>query len=129
MSRKKNQLITAWGEQHKTFVTEWNRRRWHKDGERRVIDWDDYAQHMRWYDDGQKHRLRLRPRWTTEDIAEPEMDDPEEEAYQGSIRDMSGFREFSPLINRVVSSSILNRRWYVIHFIHHCGLTYAFIVR
>ena len=73
-----------------------------------MFDWDGYAQHMRWYDDGQKHRLRLRPRWTTEDIAELEMDAPEEEDYQASIRDMSGFREFAPLINRVVSCVLLS---------------------
>ena len=59
---------------------------------------------MRWYDDGQKHRLRVRPRWTAEDIAGLERDDPQEEAYHTGIRDMhSGFREFAPLINRVVS--------------------------
>ena len=48
--------------------------------ERKVTDWDAYLdRHMRWYDDGQKHRLRLRPRWTH--IAELERDGPEEEAY------------------------------------------------
>ena len=51
-------------------------------------------------------------------IAELERDDPEEEAYHTGIRDMhSGFREFAPLINRVVS---LNRRLYLNSFIHHC---------
>ena len=99
-------------------MTEWNRRRYRKDVERKVTDWDAYlGRHMRWYDDGQKHRLRLRPRWTAEDIAELERDDPEEEAYQTGIRDMhSGFREFAPLINRVVS---LNRRLYLKYFIRH----------
>ena len=116
MSRQKNQSITDWGEEHKTHVTEWNRRRYRNDGEREVSDWDAYlGRHMRWYDDGQKHRLRLRPRWTAEDIAELERDDPEEEAYQTGIRDMhSGFREFAPLINRVVR---LNRRSYLKYFI------------
>ena len=100
------------GEEQKTHVTEWNRRRYKKDRERKVTDWDAYLErHMKWHNDGQKHRLRLRPRWTEEDIAELERDDPEEEAYQTGIRDMhSGFREFAPLINRVVS---LNRRLYL----------------
>ena len=90
MSRQKNQSITDWGEEHKTHVTEWNRRRYREDGERRVTDWDAYVErHMKWYDDGQKHRLRLRPWWTVEDIAELERDDPEEEAYQTGIRDMT----------------------------------------
>ena len=44
---------------------------------------------MKWYDDGQKHRLCLRPRWMAKDIAELERDDPEEEAYQTGIRDMT----------------------------------------
>ena len=53
------------------------------------------------------HRLCLRPRWMSEDIAELQRDDPDEQAHQSSIRDMhSGFREFAPLISRVVS---LNR--------------------
>ena len=97
-----------WGEHHKNHVTEWNRRRYRKDVERKVTNWDVYLnRHMKWYDDGQKHHLRLRPQWTAEDIAELERDDPEEEAYQTGIRDMhSGFREFAPLINRVLS---LNR--------------------
>ena len=118
MSRQKNQSITNWGEEHKTHVTEWNRWRWRKDVERRVTNWDDYlGRHMRWYDDGQKHHLRLRPRWTAEDIAELEWADPDEQAYQTGIRDMhSGFREFAPLINRVVS---LNRRLYLNYFIRH----------
>jgi hypothetical protein len=118
MSRKKNQSITDWGEEHKTHVTEWNQRNFRKDGERRVTDWNTYeGEHMRWYDDARKHRLRLRPQWTTEDIAELERDDPEEEAYQTDLRDMhSGFREFAPLINRVVS---LNRRLYLNYFIRH----------
>ena len=109
LSRQKNQSITDWGEEHKTHVMEWNRRKFRKDGERRVTDWNAY--------DGHKHRLRLRPRWTAEDIAELERDDPEEEAYQTGIRNMhSGFREFAPLINRVVS---LNRRLYLNYFIRH----------
>ena len=116
MSRQKNQSITNWGEEHKIHVTEWNRRRFRKDGERKVTDWDAYlGRHMRWYDDGQKHRLRLRPRWTAEDITKLERDDPEEAAYHTGIRDMhSGFREFAPLINRVVR---LNRRSYLKYFI------------
>lgn len=83
-----------------------------------MTDWDEYARHLRWYDDGVKHRLRLRPRWTEEDIMELEEDDPEEEAYHTSVKDMnSGFREFAPLINRVVS---LNRQFYVSYYILHC---------
>ena len=90
-------------------MMEWNRWRYRTDGEMKVTDCDAYlSRHMKLYDDGQKHRLRLRARWTAEDIAELERDDPEEEAYQTGIRDMhSEFREFAPLINRV--SGELNR--------------------
>ena len=118
MSRQKNQSVTDWGEEHKTHVTEWNRWRYWKGGVRRVIVWNAYLnRHMKWYDDGQKRHLRLRPWWTAEDIVELERDDPEEEAYQTGIRDMrSGFREFAPLINRVVS---LNRRLYLNYCIRH----------
>ena len=99
-------------------MTEWNRQRYRKDVERKVKDWDAYLdRHMRWYDDGQKNHLRLRPRWMAEDIVELERDDPEEESYQTGIRDMhNGFREFAPLINRVVN---LNRRLYLNYFIRH----------
>ena len=99
-------------------MTEWNRRRYGKDVERKVTDRDAYLdRHMRWYDDGQKQRLRLRSRWTAKDITELERDDPEEEAYQTGIRDMHrGFREFSPLIIRVVS---LNRQLYLNYCIRH----------
>jgi hypothetical protein len=118
LSRQKNQSITDWGDKHKDFVTEWNRRNLLKDGEMRATNWEAYGYHMRWYDDVQKHRLRLRPGWTAEDIAELEEDDPEDDAYQTSIKDMhSEFREFAPLINRVVS---LNRWFYVIYFVLHC---------
>lgn len=71
--------------------------------ERRVIDWDEYEDHMLWYDDGIKHRLRLRPQWTTADAEDLFDDASENEAYNESIRQLQGgFREYGPLMNRVV---------------------------
>nr|XP_040245942.1 nucleolin-like [Aegilops tauschii subsp. strangulata] len=76
--------------------------------ERRVIDWDEYEDHMLWYDDGIKHRLRLRPQWTTADSEDLFDDASENEAYNKSIRQLQGgFREYGPLMNRV--SSELNK--------------------
>ena len=60
---------------------------------------------MNWYDDGIKFRLRLRPRWTEADMASlQEEEDSEDEAYKRNLREMQGdFREYAPLLNRVVS--------------------------
>ena len=69
-----------------------------------MIDWDDYEDHMLWYDDGIKHRLRLRPQWTTPDAKDLFDDSSKNEAYNESIRELQGrFREYRPLMNIVVS--------------------------
>ena len=55
---------------------------------------------MLWYDDGIKHRLRLRPQWTTADAEDMFDDASENEAYNESIRELQGgFREYGPLMN------------------------------
>jgi hypothetical protein len=68
---------------------------------------------MHWYDDGVKFRLRLRPQWTAADIASlQEEEDSENEAYRRSLRDMQGdFREYAPLMNRVVSFIQMHSSW------------------
>ena len=76
MSRQKNQSITDWEAEHARYVKEWNEWKGRKDTERRVIDWDEYEDHMLWYDDGIKHRLRLRPQWTTTDAEDLFMTPP-----------------------------------------------------
>lgn len=104
MSRQKNQSIIDWEEQHARYVQEWNERKTRKNVERKVMDWDEYEDHMLWYDDGIKHRLRLRPQWTTADAEDLYDDASENEAYNESIRELKGgFREYGPLMNRVVS--------------------------
>ena len=103
MSRQKNQSITDWEAEHARYVNEWNEWKGRKDTERRVIDRDDYEDHMLWYDDGIKHRLRLRPQWTTADAEDLFDDALENEAYNESIRQLQGgFREYGPLMNIVV---------------------------
>ena len=119
MSRKKNQSITDWGEQHAKYVTEWNQWKTRKDVERRVIDWEEYSDHLLWFDDGIKHRLRLRPQWTTADAESLYDDDSENEAYNDNIRELQGgFREYGPIMNKVVSCflSFFNRRLDEINF-------------
>ena len=75
-----------------------------------MIDWDEYEDHMLWYDDGIKHRLRLRPQWTTADAEDLFDDASENEAYNESIRQLQGgFREYGPLMNRVVCCFYLFR--------------------
>ncbi|KAM3261820.1 hypothetical protein ACQJBY_052484 [Aegilops geniculata] len=108
LSRRKNQSITDWGEQHAKYVTEWNQWKTRKDVERRVIDWEEYSDHLLWFDDGIKHRLRLRPQWTTAYAESLYDDDSENKAYNDSIRELQGgFREYEPITNRV--SSKLNK--------------------
>ncbi|VAH98020.1 unnamed protein product [Triticum turgidum subsp. durum] len=110
MSRQKNQSITDWEAENARYVHEWNEWKTRKDTERRVIDWDDYEDHMLWYDDGIKHRLRLRPQWTTADAEDLFDDASENEAYNESIRQLQGgFREYRPLMNRVVCCFYLFR--------------------
>jgi hypothetical protein len=94
-----------WVKEHETYVKMWDERRFRKDGERSGIDWNVYERHMHWYDDGVKFRLRLRPQWTAANIASlEEEEDSEDEAYRRSLRDMQcDFREYAPLMNRVVS--------------------------
>nr|XP_045090141.1 serine/threonine-protein phosphatase 7 long form homolog [Aegilops tauschii subsp. strangulata] len=103
MSRQKNQSITDWEAEHARYVKEWNEWKGRKDTERRVIDWDEYEDHMLWYDDGIKHRLRLRSQWTTADAKDLFDDASKNEAYNESIIQLQGgFREYGPLMNRVV---------------------------
>lgn len=107
-SRQHCQSITDWGHEHADHVKAWDERRYRKDNERRGVDWDAYNEHMKWYDDGVKFRVRLRPQWTSADIASLEEDDSEDEAYRASLRELKGeFREYAPLMNRVASE--LNR--------------------
>ena len=104
-SRQYSQSILDWADEHKSFVTMWDERTFRKDKERSGICWNVYERHMNWYDDGIKFRLRLRPRWTEADMASlQEEEDSEDEAYKRNLRDMQGdFREYAPLMNRVVS--------------------------
>ncbi|XBH97812.1 hypothetical protein VPH35_127430 [Triticum aestivum] len=108
-SRKNCQSITDWGHEHQEYVKAWDERRYRKDSERRVVNWNTYRErHLKWYDDGVKYRVRLRPQWTEDDIAELEEDDSEDEAYRGRLRDLEGdFREYAPLMNRVVSGVLI----------------------
>nr|XP_020177554.1 protein MAIN-LIKE 1-like [Aegilops tauschii subsp. strangulata] len=106
MSSQKNQSIIDWENQHARYVKEWNEWRTRKDVERKVIDWNEYEDHMLWYDDGIKHRLRLRPQWTTADAEDLFDDASENEAYNDIIRELKGgFREYGPLMN-IVSSEL-----------------------
>ena len=59
LSKRKNQSITDWGEQHAKYETEWNQWKTRKDVERRVIDWEEYSQ--RW------HQASSAPKATVED--------------------------------------------------------------
>ncbi|XBI12105.1 hypothetical protein VPH35_139021 [Triticum aestivum] len=104
-SRQYSQSILDWADEHKSFVTMWDERTFRKDGETSGICWNVYERHMNWYDDGIKFRLRLRPRWTEADMASlQEEEDSEDEVYKRNLRDMQGdFREYAPLMNRVVS--------------------------
>ncbi|KAE8767858.1 Strictosidine synthase 1 [Hordeum vulgare] len=103
MSRQKNQSIIDGGETHDQYVQEWNERKTRKDGQRKVLDSDDYEDHLRWYDDGIKHRLCLKTQWTTRDAGELYDDGSKNEAYHDNIRELqSGFREYGPLMNIIV---------------------------
>ncbi|KAE8814671.1 Serine/threonine-protein phosphatase 7 long form-like protein [Hordeum vulgare] len=46
-----NQSNIDWGETHDQYVRECNEWKTHKDVKRTVVDWDDYEDHMWWYND------------------------------------------------------------------------------
>ena len=120
-SRKNCQAIYDYGEEHVAYMQAWGERRYLKDGEKRVVDWDVTVRHMSWYDDDVKYHVRLRPQWAAADIASLSSDDPEEQAYNANIRESLGeFREYALLMNRVVScvqffGADISRRIYFSH--------------
>ena len=104
---KNCQSITNWGHEHVDHVKAWDERGYRKDVERRTVDWDTYHEHIKRYDNGVKYRLCLRPQWTSADVALLEEDDSEDEACRDHLRELKGeFREYAPLMNRMVSSVI-----------------------
>ncbi|KAI5011883.1 hypothetical protein ZWY2020_024017 [Hordeum vulgare] len=79
-----------WGETHGQYVQErkeWKTRKYVK---RKVTDYDDYEDHMGWYDDGIKHHLHVRPKWTTADAKSLYDDGSDNEAYHDNIREIQG---------------------------------------
>ena len=104
-NRQTCQKITDWAHHHKDYVKMWRERRYRKERDMAMVDWDEYEEtHLKWFDDGMKYCLRLRPKWTAADITSLEADNPEEEAYNANLRRTQGdFREYAPLLNRVVS--------------------------
>ncbi|KAE8797821.1 Serine/threonine-protein phosphatase 7 long form-like protein [Hordeum vulgare] len=46
-SKQRCQSITDWGEEHEKYAHVCNERKYRKDGERKMLDWNDCAHHMR----------------------------------------------------------------------------------
>ncbi|KAE8769360.1 Strictosidine synthase 1 [Hordeum vulgare] len=83
----------------------------------------------KWHNDVLKHRLRLRPQWTTSYAKSLHVDGSEDEAYHDSITWIHGeFREYGPLMNIVDALSSIpgtrdsknKLRGTMKKFINHC---------
>jgi hypothetical protein len=60
--------IPDWVNERKDYVKMWDERRYRKDRKKGVVNWEAYERHLRWFDDGIKYRVRLRPQWTMAEI-------------------------------------------------------------
>lgn len=70
-----------------------------------MVDMEEYKQtHLKWYDNGKRFRLRLRPRWTDADLADLGEDAAPDDEYDTIVRNTQGsHREYAPIAGRVVS--------------------------
>ncbi|KAE8773253.1 hypothetical protein D1007_54606 [Hordeum vulgare] len=81
----------------------WRDRRYHEERDVVVVNSEEYKDiHLKWFDDGIKYRLHVRPEWTAADMTPLEVDNPEEEDYNANVRENQGeLREYAPLLNRM----------------------------
>ena len=83
----------------------WADRENRKETDMVLSTYETVQEYLRWYDDGTKFRLRLRPRWTDKDMLTLNQEDSSEDEYNQIVRNSQGYhREFAPVLDRVVSS-------------------------
>lgn len=68
-----------------------------------LADMRDYKEtHLKWYDNGRRFRVRLRPRWTDADLADYEANDSSDDEYDAMVRSTQGYhRKYAPMTERV----------------------------
>ena len=86
MNRQNYNQIVDWTTKHQEYVDMWADRANRKETDREVYNSQIVTEYLRWYDDGAKHRLRLRPRWTDKDLLTLTAEDSSEDEYNASVR-------------------------------------------
>lgn len=68
-----------------------------------LVDMTEYTQtHLKWYDNGKRFRVRLRPRWTDADLTDLGEDAASDDEYDASVRNTQGsHREYASIVDRV----------------------------
>ena len=78
-----------------------------------LADMRDYKEtHLKWYDNGRRFRVRLRPRWTDADLTDHDANNESDDEYDAIVRSTEGsHEEYAPLTDRVVSPVNLFGEW------------------
>ena len=116
-NRKNNQNVVEWGQHHARYVEMWMEMLGSRETDMTFADMRDYKEtHLKWYDNGRRFRVRLRPRWTDTDLADHDANNESDGEYDAIVRSTQGsHREDAPLTDRVVSLVNLFGEW--IHII------------
>ena len=105
INRQTYNHIVDWTIKHQEYVDMWADRENRKETDREVSTYESIQEYLRWYADGAKFRLRLRPRWTDKDMLNITKEDSSEDEYNQTVRNSQGYhREFAPVLDRVLSS-------------------------
>lgn len=112
-NRKNNQNVLEWGQHHARYVEMWEQRLGSRETDMTLADMRNYKEtHLKWYDNGRRFRVRLRPRWTDADLADHDANNESDDEYDAIVRSTQGsHREYAPLTDRVVSLVNLFEEW------------------
>ena len=82
----------------------WGQRLGSRETDMTLADIRNYKEtHLKWYDNGRRFRVRLRPRWTDADLADHDANNESDDEYDAIVRSTQGSHmEYAPLTDRVV---------------------------
>ncbi|KAM3389634.1 hypothetical protein ACQJBY_011654 [Aegilops geniculata] len=102
-NRRNNQNVLEWGQHHARYVEMWEQRLGSRETDMTLADMRNYKEnHLKWYDNGRRFRVRLRPRWTDADLADDDPNNESDDEYDAIVRSTQGsHREYAPLTDRV----------------------------